>query len=141
MSTIKVGTLLAADGTTTTQPSIPALDKRMAKAWVNFNGEGTVAINSAYNVSSITDNAQADYTVNFTNSMANANYSFSLGVEHYNTSAQYSSQHIQARYGGVVASSLRMIISRNQTGTQYDGLDADSAMYAPKYSEIKGTNK
>ena len=127
MSTIKVGTLLAADGTTTTQPSIPALDKRMAKAWVNFNGEGTVAINSAYNVSSITDNAQADYTVNFTNSMANANYSFSLGVEHYNTSAQYSSQHIQARYGGVVASSLRMIISRNQTGTQYDGLDADSA--------------
>ena len=127
MSTIKANTLLHSDGSTTTQPSIPALDKRMAKAWVNFNGEGTVAINSAYNVSSITDNAQADYTVNFTNSMANANYSFSLGVEHYNTSAQYSSQHIQARYGGVVASSLRMIISRNQTGTQYDGLDVDSA--------------
>jgi len=127
MSTIKANTLLHSDGTTTTQPSIPALDQRMAKAWVNFNGEGTVAINSAYNVSSITDNAQADYTVNFTNSMANANYSFSLGVEHYNTSAQYSSQHIQARYGGVVASSLRMIITRNQTGTQYDGLDVDSA--------------
>jgi len=127
MSTIKANTLLHSDGSTTTQPSIPALDKRMAKAWVNFNGEGTVAINSAYNVSSITDNAQADYTVNFTNSMANANYSFSLGVEHYNTSAQYSSQHIQARYGGVVASSLRIIISRNQTGTQYDGLDVDSA--------------
>ena len=127
MSTIKANTLLHSDGSTTTQPSIPALDKRMAKAWVNFNGEGTVAINSAYNVSSITDNAQADYTVNFTNSMANANYSFSLGVEHYNTSAQYSSQHIQARHGGVVASSLRMIISRNQTGTQYDGLDVDSA--------------
>ena len=127
MSTIKANTLLHSDGSTTTQPSIPALDKRMAKAWVNFNGQGTVAINSAYNVSSITDNAQADYTVNFTNSMANANYSFSLGVEHYNTSAQYSSQHIQARYGGVVASSLRMIISRNQTGTQYDGLDVDSA--------------
>jgi len=127
MSTIKANTLLHSDGSTTTQPSIPALDQRMAKAWVNFNGEGTVAINSAYNVSSITDNAQADYTVNFTNSMANANYSFSLGVEHYNTSAQYSSQHIQARYGGVVASSLRMIITRNQTGTQYDGLDVDSA--------------
>ena len=133
MSTIKANTLLHSDGSTTTQPSIPALDKRMAKAWVNFNGtvagsvSGTVAINSAYNVSSITDNAQADYTVNFTNSMANANYSFSLGVEHYSTSAQYSSQHIQARYGGVVASSLRMIITRNQTGTQYDGLDVDSA--------------
>ena len=33
MSTIKANTLLHSDGSTTTQPSIPALDKRMAKAW------------------------------------------------------------------------------------------------------------
>jgi len=55
MSTIKVGTLLAADGSTTTQPSIPALDKRMAKAWVSFNQTSTQAIRSSYNISSITD--------------------------------------------------------------------------------------
>jgi hypothetical protein len=46
-----------------------------AKAWVNFNGTGTVAIRGSYNVSSITDHATGNYTVNFTNSMPNVNYS------------------------------------------------------------------
>jgi hypothetical protein len=46
----------------------------LAKAWVNFNGTGTVAIRDNFNVSSITDNGNGDYTVNFTNAMANANY-------------------------------------------------------------------
>jgi hypothetical protein len=41
---------------------------------VNFNGTGTVAIRAQYNVSSITDNGAGDYTVNFTNSLADANY-------------------------------------------------------------------
>ena len=44
------------------------------KAWVNFNGTGTVAIRSQYNVSSITDNGTGKYTVNFTNAMPDANY-------------------------------------------------------------------
>jgi hypothetical protein len=47
----------------------------IAKAWVNFNGTGTVAINGSFNVSSITDNGTGDYTVNFTTAMPNANYS------------------------------------------------------------------
>jgi len=46
----------------------------LAKAWVNFNGTGTVAIRASYNVSSITDNGVGDYTVNFTTAMADANY-------------------------------------------------------------------
>lgn len=46
-----------------------------AKAWVNFNGTGTVAIRAQFNVSSITDNGAGDYTVNFTNALADANYS------------------------------------------------------------------
>ena len=45
-----------------------------AKAWVNFNGSGTVAIRDSSNVSSITDNGTGTYTVNFTTAMANANY-------------------------------------------------------------------
>jgi hypothetical protein len=44
------------------------------RAWVNFNGTGTVAIRASGNVSSITDNGTGDYTVNFTNAMPNANY-------------------------------------------------------------------
>jgi hypothetical protein len=46
-----------------------------ALAWVNFNGTGTVAIRSRYNVSSITDNGTGDYTVNFTTALTDANYS------------------------------------------------------------------
>ena len=44
------------------------------RAWVNFNGTGTVAIRESGNVSSITDNGAGDYTVNFTTAMPDANY-------------------------------------------------------------------
>jgi len=44
------------------------------RAWVNFNGTGTVAIRASGNVSSITDNGTGDYTVNFTNAMPDTNY-------------------------------------------------------------------
>ena len=46
-----------------------------ARAWVNFNGTGTVAIRASGNVSSITDNGTGNYTANFTTAMADANYS------------------------------------------------------------------
>jgi len=46
----------------------------LCKAWVNFDGTGTVAIRASYNVSSITDNDVGDYTVNFTTALADANY-------------------------------------------------------------------
>ena len=46
-----------------------------ARAWVNFNGTGTVAIRASGNVTSITDNGTGDYTVNFTTAMIDANYS------------------------------------------------------------------
>jgi hypothetical protein len=44
------------------------------RAWVNFNGTGTVAIRASGNVSSITDNGTGFYTVNFTTAMSDANY-------------------------------------------------------------------
>ena len=47
------------------------------RAWVNFNGTGTVAIRASGNVSSITDNGTGDYTANFTTAMPDANYSTS----------------------------------------------------------------
>jgi len=45
------------------------------RAWVNFNGTGTVAIRASGNVSSITDNGTGDYTVNFTTALPDANFS------------------------------------------------------------------
>lgn len=60
------------DSLTTASGSAPSYS---ARAWVNFNGTGTVAIRASGNVSSITDNGTGDYTVNFTTAMADANYS------------------------------------------------------------------
>lgn len=49
------------------------------RAWVNFNGTGTVAIRASGNVTSITDNNTGDYTVNFTTAMPDANYAVVFG--------------------------------------------------------------
>lgn len=49
------------------------------RAWVNFNGTGTVAIRASGNVSSITDNGTGDYTLNFTTALPNANYAATFG--------------------------------------------------------------
>jgi hypothetical protein len=60
------------------------------RAWVNFNGTGTVAIRGSGNVSSITDNGTGDYTVNFTTAMPNTNYAVVMtGKEFDATTASY----------------------------------------------------
>jgi hypothetical protein len=64
MSTAKFNTWLNPDGT----------ENYKCRAWVNFNGTGTVAIRAAGNVASITDNGTGNYTVNFTTAMPDANY-------------------------------------------------------------------
>ena len=49
---------------------------RIAKAWVNFNGSGTVAIRDSYNFSSLTDDGTGLYKANFSTVMSDTNYSF-----------------------------------------------------------------
>jgi hypothetical protein len=77
------------------------------RAWVNFNGTGTVAIRASGNVSSITDNGTGDYTVNFTNAMPDANYS-AAGMTNYGS---FVCLHEQRDGTGVEpsASALRII--------------------------------
>ena len=72
MSTIKADTLSNLAGT----QSVPVatVAQGVSRAWVNFNGTGTVAIRASFNVTSITDNGTGDYTLNFTNAMPNASY-------------------------------------------------------------------
>ena len=48
-----------------------------AKAWVNFNGTGTIATRDSLNVSGLVDNGTGDYTVNYTNSFSTVNYAVS----------------------------------------------------------------
>lgn len=75
MSTLAVGTIKSATTSPpTVQNSAGTEIGTFCRAWVNFNGTGTVAIRSSFNVSSITDNGTGRYTVNFTTAMPNTNY-------------------------------------------------------------------
>lgn len=57
------------------------------RAWVNFDGDGVLAIKGSGNVSSVTDNGIGDYTINFTTAMPDANYSFTSSAIEYSTVA------------------------------------------------------
>jgi hypothetical protein len=72
MSTLKTNTLSNVAGTAST--AIENAINGSAKAWVNFNGTGTVAIRASYNVSSITDNGTGNYTINFTTALPDGSY-------------------------------------------------------------------
>ena len=57
-----------------------SVGSQLCRAWVNFNGEGTVSIRNAYNVSSITDNATGNYSVNFATAMPDTDYVYFGGI-------------------------------------------------------------
>lgn len=80
MSTLKTGkvkTTTIADELDTESTAVTNVINGSAKAWVNFNGTGAVAIRGSFNVDSITDNGTGDYTVNFSSNFSNANWSIS----------------------------------------------------------------
>tara|TARA_R110000803_G_scaffold4054_9_gene13934 strand:- start:6672 stop:7016 length:345 start_codon:yes stop_codon:yes gene_type:complete len=91
-------------------------DIQLCKAWVNFNGTGTVAIRSSLNVSSITDNGVGDYTVNFTNNMADANYAVAGGATTTVDAGNYNPVGMVDR----LISSFRVDVEA-AGGTQNDG--------------------
>ena len=70
MSTVKVDTLVASDGTS----PVTLTKQSAAKAWVNFNGTGTIAISESFNVTSLTDNSVGRYSANYVNNMNTATY-------------------------------------------------------------------
>jgi hypothetical protein len=82
----------------------------LCRAWVNFNGTGTVAIRASFNVSSITDNGTGDYTINFTNAMPDANYSLSgsAGIVSW-----WLTVSVQAETGALTSSSARITVHRS----------------------------
>lgn len=75
------------------------------RAWVNFNGTGTVAIRASGNVSSITDNGTGDYTVNFTTALADANYSAILATNRFSDGTCYDPMLVD---GTMAAGSCRL---------------------------------
>jgi len=93
------------------------------KAWVNFDGTGTVSINDSLNVSSITDNGIGDYTINFETALSHGNYALS-------GTAQRSSGTIRSLQLGPInddvtttpyTTSSARIICTNESGGNEDG--------------------
>ena len=87
------------------------------RAWVNFNGTGTVAIRTSGNVSSITDNGVGDYTVNFTTALVDANYA-TIGMQSTD-SVSPRSMSLQGTTGAATTSNVRFQLS-NFSGTGVD---------------------
>ena len=81
MSTLKTGTVQNNSGTGAPLFKNNAGTEigQLAKAWVHFNGKGTVAISDDFNVESLTDNGTGRYTIHFTTDMSNGNYAVVVG--------------------------------------------------------------
>tara|TARA_A100001515_G_C4519487_1_gene192911 strand:+ start:381 stop:755 length:375 start_codon:yes stop_codon:yes gene_type:complete len=113
MSTLKVNTI---QNTSAAHSSTPEeIAQGRAKAWVNFDGEGTVAINDSFNVASITDNGTGDYTLNFTNNMSNANYVLCMSGS---TNNSYTRAGTQAASN--LTTSTARVFTANSGGTSAD---------------------
>jgi hypothetical protein len=92
------------------------------RAWVNFNGTGTVAIRASGNVSSITDNGVGNYTLNFTNALVDTNYCAVNYVRSDGTNTSYY-------YGATSNSSDTKTTSAFQISTRYTSSGGGSGVY------------
>ena len=96
MSTLKVATIQDTSGNNSSTPAEVAEGR--AKAWVNFNGTGTVAIRDSFNVSSITDDGSVgSYSINFTNAFADTNYA-AVGLSGFGIYARTSTPATTSAY-------------------------------------------
>lgn len=113
MSTIKATTLsnLAASQVV----PMDTVVQGSAKAWVNFNGTGTVAINAAFNVSSITDNGVGAYTINFASAMPDAFYALAGFAKADAAETQGSTFRMDDNAAYMVAASCRVAIRGSST--------------------------
>ena len=92
------------------------------KAWVNFNGTGTVAIRDSYNVSSITDVGTGGYRLNYTNALSNSAYSVVSTSWYVGVTATFSGIY------SLSTSSCDMQ-TVNPSGTAYDASDCFVAIF------------
>jgi len=107
------GRATAGDVTITAGSATMQLQQGVAKAWVNFNGTGTIASRDSFNVTSLDDNGTGNYDVNFTNDMGNADFSSQV-------TAGYSAD--TGRYGENLAynASFATVGARNSSGSSVD---------------------
>jgi len=110
---LTVDTLKASSGVLATQNGMTGI----AKAWINFNGS-TAVINGSFNVSSVTRNGTGDYTITFTTSMSNANFSWA-GSQQPSTDTNGWLYEVYTGINTRVSTAVRVIV-RNSAATLID---------------------
>jgi hypothetical protein len=95
MSTAKFNQWLNSDGS----------ENYKCRAWVNFNGTGTVAIRASGNVSSITDNGTGNYRINFTTAMPDDQYSLS-GTARTGTTSPTAMRYVSLSCANAIATDI-----------------------------------
>lgn len=93
------------------------------RAWVNFNGTGTVAIRASGNVTSITDNGTGSYTVNFTTTMPDRNYAVVQCAGNVSTNACYLTSFYTPATGSV------RLLCRSDAATTIDADECNIAIF------------
>jgi hypothetical protein len=116
IETASLNTTLNAPTATALSTASGSAPSYAARAWVNFNGTGTVAIRASGNVSSISDNGTGQYTVNLTTAMPDANYA--VGACSYVTSS--AAQTGPWWNGNNNTTSSFQIINYSTSGAYYD---------------------
>ena len=119
MSTIRVDNFGPSAGGTTYSA------RGIAKAWVNFNGAGTIAARDSENVSSLTDNGTGDYTLNISNAFGAADYA-ATGSSEWTPGVTALSVVTVRTYA---TSSLRLDTSNSANGAKADPVFVNAALF------------
>ena len=123
MSTVKAANLQnTGSGAPAFQNSSGTEIGQLCKAWVNFNGTGTVAIRSSFNVSSITDVNTGYYTINYTNAFADTNYCVVGTADGVYNGGSVSIGHGDSDNSGIQTSNTRIELRGGDgNGAPFDG--------------------
>jgi hypothetical protein len=100
------------------------------RAWVNFNGQGTVTINNSFNVSSITDNGVGAYVINMTNAMPDITYvcvgTISAGAGHGCAGMMVN---LRSGSGAVNTTTTQPIFTSTDAGSSVDPQYCNAAIF------------
>jgi len=119
MSTLKTTTIQDTSGNNSS--TTEQLAQGRAKAWITFNGTGTVANRDKFNIATITDNGTGDYTLTFTNAMSSSDYAV-VGSAGFGSAGAWTSVYIHTQnaspyYQEPTASGFRITISFQGTAS------------------------
>ena len=106
------------------------IQKRTAKAWINFDGTGTISIRDSFNISSIVDNGIGMYTINFATPMLDTNYCV-VAMGRYFSNDIYSQNLATLDQSSIkTVGSVAIVSNYSRGGTKYDCSELNIIIFA-----------